>query len=381
MPPVVFVFLLRCGSAAPQDSPAPDSRAQDSPALGARAQFLANCAVCHGETGDGQGTTTLDRPARSFRDGGFSYGNTPEALFRTISMGIPGTPMPGFDLSLDEAQRRALAEYVISLGPEIREVTEAETLLVVRDRPLVVRGKLPPIVEDAVERPRGLLLGTTDGFSFEYRADDVRLLGVRQGDFVRRSDWSGRGGTGLEPLGKLVFLVEGGDPEPLFTLHPGEVPLRARLAATRIRDGRAAVAYRMVDETDRELALVEETPRAISTGVGTGFVRRLEISAEALPVELWVRVPGRREDGTTASFPPSSAQTTYSVVRYWDASIVCTALFCDPPAEERHRSNTGEIIARLRAGDGAKTALEITVLVLPEWSDAVASKLEEILER
>ncbi len=370
MLPAAFGFLLRCSSAP-----------QDSPALEARALFVANCAACHGETGDGQGTTTLDRPARSFRDGGFSYGNTPEALFRTISIGIPGTPMPGFDLALAEAERRALAEYVISLGPEIREVTEAETLLVVRDRPLVVRGKLPPIVEGAAERPRGLLIGTTDGFSFEYRADDVRLLGVRQGDFVRRSDWSGRGGTGLEPLGKLVFLVEGGEPEPLFTEYPGEVPLRAQLAATRIRDGKASVAYRMVDATGRELARVEETPRALSTSVGTGFVRRLELSAEALPVELRIRVPGRREDGTTASFPPSTAHTTYSVVRYWDASIVCTALFCDPPAEERHRSNTGEIVARLRAGAGARPALEITVLVLPEWSDAVAAKLAEIFAR
>ena len=43
---------------------------------------------------DGNGVTELDRPARSFRDGGFSFGNTPEALFRTISTGIPGTPMP-----------------------------------------------------------------------------------------------------------------------------------------------------------------------------------------------------------------------------------------------------------------------------------------------
>ncbi|HEX6883800.1 MAG TPA: c-type cytochrome, partial [Planctomycetota bacterium] len=71
----------------------------------ARQLFLTNCATCHGETGDGKGVTQLDRPARSFMDGGFSFGNTPEALFRTISVGIPGTPMPGFDSSLSEADR------------------------------------------------------------------------------------------------------------------------------------------------------------------------------------------------------------------------------------------------------------------------------------
>ena len=38
--------------------------------------FAELCAPCHGATGDGKGTTVLDRPARSFKDGGFSFGNT-----------------------------------------------------------------------------------------------------------------------------------------------------------------------------------------------------------------------------------------------------------------------------------------------------------------
>jgi mono/diheme cytochrome c family protein len=159
------------------------------------ASFVAQCAPCHGENGDGKGTTQLDRQARSFKDGGFSYGNTLPALYRSITTGIPGTPMPGFEFALAEDERRALAEYVLSLGPEDAIADTPEKVLVVGERTLVVRGLLPPIVEGASERTRGLLIGTPAGTTFEYRADDVRLLGVRQGDFVERRDWVGRGAT------------------------------------------------------------------------------------------------------------------------------------------------------------------------------------------
>src|SRR5262245_27648388 len=92
------------------------NRAQDARA---RELFVKNCAACHGETGDGKGTTKLDRPARSFKDGGFSFGNTPEALFRTISVGIPGSPMPGFDSALSEDDRKLVAAFVVTLGPPV----------------------------------------------------------------------------------------------------------------------------------------------------------------------------------------------------------------------------------------------------------------------
>src|SRR6185295_1999320 len=62
----------------------------------ARGLFAKTCATCHGLDGSGQGPSVLDRPARNFKDGGFSFGNTADAIFNTISSGIPGTPMPAF---------------------------------------------------------------------------------------------------------------------------------------------------------------------------------------------------------------------------------------------------------------------------------------------
>ena len=60
--------------------------------------------------GDGKGTTKLDRDPRNFQAGGFSYGNTPEAIARTITYGIPGSPMPSFEKALDAAQRLKAAK-------------------------------------------------------------------------------------------------------------------------------------------------------------------------------------------------------------------------------------------------------------------------------
>jgi mono/diheme cytochrome c family protein len=274
-------FLL-AASAAP-------SVAQDSTAR-AKELFVKNCATCHGETGDGKGATQLDRPARSFMDGGFSFGNTPEALFRTISTGIPGTPMPGFDSSLSEEERRLVASHVVTLGPPIEEVKEEDMVLDVRERPLIVRGLLPSLGEGLPAHPRGLLVGDPSGITFEYRVDDVRLLALRQGGFVKRTDWTGRGGTPLEPLGKVVHLVEGGRPRATFSLAGGAIPLAARLSGTRVEKERVTVEYHLVRD-GIEVAHVAESPRVFATPLGTGFVRHFEIRGGQRPVHLALADP------------------------------------------------------------------------------------------
>ena len=271
----------------------------------AKALFSANCAACHGELGDGQGTTKLDRPARSFRDGGFSYGNTPDALFRTITFGIPGTPMPAFESSLGAPEREALAEYVVSLGPPVEHVDPESTVMRVGARPVIARGYLPPIVPDGESgpgtpgRPRGLLIGRPEGITFEYRVDDVRLLGLRQGDFVERRDWTGRGGAALAPLGTVVQLVEGGDPRAPFRLaDAGE--LEARLEGSWIDGDEAGVAYRLLRDGTVH-AHVREAPRPAGTSAGAGFARTFRIVAER-DVRLVQRVFACGEERRVDSF-------------------------------------------------------------------------------
>ncbi len=253
--------------ASPEEPPPPDA-----PAL-----YAQHCALCHGPTGDGDGSLKLDRPARSFRKGGFSFGNTEEAVFRTISSGIGGTPMPGFQKVLTDAERRALALHVIGLGPEQVPGPGFASILNVGERPLAVRAQFPPLVAGAPEFARGLLIGNTDGLSYQYRGDDVRLLAVRQGPFADRKDWDERGGSPIEPLGRLIFLADpDGDPTHEWERDDGAV-LKAVLRATATDGSSAAIRYDLARESGRVYATITESCRALSFGAGSGFVRDFRV--------------------------------------------------------------------------------------------------------
>jgi mono/diheme cytochrome c family protein len=241
--------------------------------------FQSLCAMCHGVLGDGEGVTQLDRKARSFLQGGFSFGNTPEAVFRTVSAGIGGTPMPGFGEVISEEERRAVAAYVIGLGPAPEPIPEGSTLLEVRDRPLVVRGGFPPVAEGLSMVPRGMLLGGLDGLSFQYDVSDVRLLCVRQGTFVDRRDWKNRGGDTLLPTGKEIYLVDGGTPQGMWmlpTVAGSNQVLQAQLSATQVKDGQVWIEYQL-SGVQGPIARVRETGSALSLGGWSGFRRNFEI--------------------------------------------------------------------------------------------------------
>lgn len=348
----------------------------------AKALFLANCATCHGETGDGQGVTQLDRPARSFKDGGFSFGNTPEALFRTITTGIPGTPMPGFAGALTDEERRAVAAYVRTLGPEVEDGEASDAELVVADRPLVVRGMLPPIAEGAPSYPRGLLIGTPSGLTFEYRADDVRLLGVRQGGFVRRTDWVGRGGTGLEPLGKLVYFHEAGQPQPCYeiaTAAPGGwAPLRAELRSTTALPAFSSIGYALIDEQGREVALVDEQLQPITKAtIGSGFQRTLRVQHLQQEASLRVRL---QTPGAEPSIHPFTSEAKWTKGTQWHVArrddlveVVGTrgsrAGFLTSPA--------GVLYAHLKPRQRKTSNLNVTTLLLPAWDDTLQAAIQE----
>jgi hypothetical protein len=159
---------------------------------------------------------------------------------------------------------------------------------VVHERALIARGKLPALDPGGPEIPRGLLVGTPDGFSFEYRVDDLRLLAVRQGAFVRRLDWIGRGGDALEPLGKVVFRVRTSEPIAPFFVEPGAgrgAPYRCRLRSTRVEREAVTLTYDLVRPSDpqRRVATVEESVRAQATPFGIGIVRRFRVDARHEP--------------------------------------------------------------------------------------------------
>lgn len=251
--------------------------------------YAQHCALCHGPEGAGDGIVRLDRPARSFRDGGFSFGNTEEAIYRTITSGIGGTPMPGFAQTLAEEERRAVARHVIALGPEQPPAPGPASILAVGDRPVVVRGQFQPLAEGGPDFPRGLLIGNPDGLSYQYRADDLRLLAVRQGPFVDRKDWGERGGLPLEPLGRLIHLE---DDRPEWSTPAGAA--RAVLVSTRVDGELATLRYRVEDAQGRQWAMVEERARASNRRAASGFVREFVVEPLVEPEQPRFEAPGEQ---------------------------------------------------------------------------------------
>jgi high-affinity iron transporter len=102
---IIDVYEVRV---APREAPNPSSAAVD---------FNAQCAICHGAggRGDGPGAKGLSPPPADLTDAARMGEHSVFGIYNTIALGIKGTAMTGFT-SLGEAQRWALAFYVSGLA-------------------------------------------------------------------------------------------------------------------------------------------------------------------------------------------------------------------------------------------------------------------------
>jgi len=271
--------------------------------------------------------------------------------------------MPGFSDSLSMDQRLAVAAYVQTLGPPALDISTEDMVLEVRDTPIVVRGHLPSLGEGLPEHPRGLLIGGIDGMTAEYRVDDVRLLAVRQGRFVERTDWSGRGGTPLKPLGPVINLVDGGDPPPGFE-H--EQALEARLVRTTIEDGRASVTY-MLDPGGLQV-LVEEWTEAFTHAVGPGYARHFQFHNLAEDRMPTLRLPGsshrilERIEGPVRSWFVRERGDGQIELHGFDSNSA------------RVIEDEGNIL-RLQLPRGTEATLSIVTLLPASWNETLRDRL------
>lgn len=96
----------------------PNPLAGDEAATAAGAElFAANCALCHGETGEGDGpASTGMEPSPSDLHEDHVQGITDGALFYIISHGRPDTPMPAWENQLSEDQRWQVVNFLRTFG-------------------------------------------------------------------------------------------------------------------------------------------------------------------------------------------------------------------------------------------------------------------------
>jgi cytochrome c oxidase cbb3-type subunit 2 len=108
--------------------PSPPKPDPDLVALGRRMYTDAGCNECHGSKGAGDGPS-----AKELKDDWgepisptdltlkpFKSGPDPEDLYRTISTGLNGTPMPTYGDILSEKERWALVYYILSVATRER---------------------------------------------------------------------------------------------------------------------------------------------------------------------------------------------------------------------------------------------------------------------
>jgi cytochrome c oxidase cbb3-type subunit 2 len=102
----------------------------------------AKCWECHGDGGKGDGEKAAGLkddfgfpiPPANLTTGQFKSGPSVKDIFRTMSTGLSGTPMPSFSDSIGEADRWALAYYVLSLSAFIDPLTGEKMAISEADR-------------------------------------------------------------------------------------------------------------------------------------------------------------------------------------------------------------------------------------------------------
>jgi len=109
----------------PMSFPSAPSSTSQSIELGKKLYADTGCLKCHGNLGRGDGpsaptlTDDLGRPIRAAnlsQSWTFRGGSSREDIFRTMSTGLNGTPMPSFADSLTPEQRWAITDFIVSLS-------------------------------------------------------------------------------------------------------------------------------------------------------------------------------------------------------------------------------------------------------------------------
>ncbi|HEY7187203.1 MAG TPA: cytochrome c [Vicinamibacterales bacterium] len=126
LPIALLMWLVSPGCADVDRDLPPDYRRVEIPTVRlasgeakvrGRELFAQNCALCHGERGDGHGVRRegLTRPPRDFTSAAWQESTSPRHVFYAIREGLPGTPMPSWK-ALSEQDAWDMTSYVLSIG-------------------------------------------------------------------------------------------------------------------------------------------------------------------------------------------------------------------------------------------------------------------------
>ncbi len=344
--------------------------------------YERNCSGCHGMTGAGDGPTSISLgvKARSFAEGGFSFGNTREAILRTLRSGIPGRSiMPPFEGVLSEEELGLVIDHLFTLMPPRDEEDTRASVLTVRSRPVIARGKLPPIAEGLPEHPRGLLIGLPEGLTFEYDIEDVKLLAVRLGDFADREDWRDRGGGYLRPLGALVQVFDLGEGDSALSAmaRHGTVDMPTRLRSTIAKEGGVEMTY-VAQSFAVSISIIEQL-HVVATSAGPAFSRRFRFQRPEFTPRLHFRPLGSVPRQSPWRQVTSTGGWECQVSTGTDETLLLIAIWGDVEIASTGSENPLEL--RFGFGPREQEEMEVTALCVPMMPEARLAELARELTR
>lgn len=187
--------------------------------------YEQNCVACHGVKGDGNGPAAafLAPKPRNFVDAKFRLRSTligqlptDVDLFRAVSLGMPGTPMPPWKHILNDEDRWAVVEYIKSFSPRFADTNEQRTVLnasapALRNEATIAEGK-------ALFAKMGCIAchgetGHGDGPSAATLVDDSQSR-IKPRDFSRPSLF--KSGYATKEIARTVLTGFNGTPMPGF---------------------------------------------------------------------------------------------------------------------------------------------------------------------
>jgi cytochrome c oxidase cbb3-type subunit I/II len=217
-----------------------------------RQVYEADCAMCHGISGDGQGMAAhmFRVPPRDFRQGFFKFRSTASGalptdhdLLQMVTQGIRWTGMVGRP-DLSEADRNAVVQYLKTFSPRFAAEPPAAPSAVLRPPPpsqaLLEQGQRlyheAGCVQCHGEQGRGdgpLATGLRDDWGWSTRPSDLTWRPLKRGASVEGlylSIMTGLAGTPMPSYGEALASQ---DIWALVAYLESLVPAEQRLSAAR----------------------------------------------------------------------------------------------------------------------------------------------------
>lgn len=189
--------------------------------------YMANCSRCHGLEGKGDGPIAyvMSPMPRDFTRGVYKFRSTPSGqlptdqdLYKTITLGMPGSGMPPWKGKLTQTERWQLVHYLKTLYPKWEADVKAEPLT-----PISIPKPIPA-TKASIERGAKLYRdlkcwechgdrGKADGPKSDQLTDDWGNK-ILPGNMTR--PWFFRGGSTPEDVYRTFFTGVSGTPMPSF---------------------------------------------------------------------------------------------------------------------------------------------------------------------